>query len=146
MLILIEALSRCNMPLLKNESPPPRCCPRPCPLKLKSIYKMRASLPFPVPIDIAVGLKPINIHHQLPLRHEQVIIDRLQQLQLQSINIQLRNATDLRIVLVLIEEVVGELGRHHHRRYQQPNSPSIYRCTQYWFSTKPYSASCRRSM
>lgn len=107
---------------------------------------MSVSLGFPFPIDIAVGLKPINIHHELPLSHKAVIIDGLQQLQLKSINIQLGYAADLRIILILIEEIVTELSRDHQRRYQQPNSPRMYRCTQYWFSTKPYNDSCRRSM
>jgi hypothetical protein len=86
---------------------------------------MIISLPSSLLIDVTVGFKPIDIHHQFPFRHKEVIVHLLHQLQLQSVDIQFRYSPDLRIVLILIKEIVGELGRHHHRGYQQPTSSAV---------------------
>ena len=71
-------------------------------------------------IDIEIGLQSIKIHTELRLLNEQIIVEVSQQSHFQVVHLGLRNATDLGVVLVLIKEIIGEFGSHHHSTNQKP--------------------------
>lgn len=107
---------------------------------------MRTSLAFEFLVGVSICFESIDINHEFSFSHKEVVIQLIEKFEFESIYIHFRDSPDLGVILVLIEEVIRELSRHHHRRYQQPAYTPSYLWTQYWFSTKPYSDSCSRSI